>query len=142
MAQIARWIILGDYELIINTDKVLEDFEEACLRALERIGSQAEGYVIDLVPVDTGNLKNSIGHYVVEDEKATYIGTPNKYAIYVEMGTGMYVDGGRKTPWVYKDEKTGEWVTTRGQKAQPYLKPAITDHIDTYKNIVKDELGG
>lgn len=133
---------MADYELIINTDKVLEDFEEACLRALERMGSEAEGFAFGLAPDDTGNLKNSIGHQVVEDEKAVYIGTREDYAIYVEFGTGMYVDGGGKTPWVYKDEKTGEWVTTRGQKAQPYLKPAITDHIDTYKNIVKDEMGG
>lgn len=133
---------MADYELTINTDKVLEGLDDAVLRALERIGSQAEGYAIDLVPVDTGNLKNSITHTVDEAEKVAYVGTPNEYAVYVEMGTGMYVDGGRKTPWVYKDEKTGEWVTTRGQKAQPYLKPAITDHIDTYKNIVKDEMGG
>lgn len=133
---------MADYELNINTDKVLEALDDAVLRALERIGSQAEGYAIDLVPVDTGNLKNSITHTVDEAEKVAYVGTPNEYAVYVEMGTGLYVDGGRKTPWVYKDEKTGEWVTTRGQKAQPYLKPAITDHIDTYKNIVKDEMGG
>ena len=133
---------MADYELIINTDKVLKGLDDAVLRALERIGSQAEGYAIDLVPVDTGNLKNSITHTVDESEKVAYVGTPNEYAVYVEMGTGMYVDGGRKTPWVYKDEKTGEFVTTRGQKAQPYLKPAITDHIETYRNIVKDELGG
>lgn len=133
---------MADYELNINTDKVLEGLDDAVLRALERIGSQAEGYAIDLVPVDTGDLKNSITHQVDEEEKVVYIGTPKEYGIYVEMGTGQYVDGGRKTPWVYKDPKTGEWVTTKGQKAQPYLKPAITDHIDTYKNIVKDELGG
>ena len=133
---------MADYELNINTDKVLEGLDDAVLRALERIGSQAEGYAIDLVPVDTVNLKNSITHTVDEAEKVAYIGTPNEYAVYVEMGTGQYVDGGRKTPWVYQDEKTGEWVTTRGQKAQPYLKPAITDHIDTYRNIVKDEMGG
>lgn len=129
-------------EIINNAPEVLKDFDEACIRALERIGMQATGYAMNLTPVDTGNLRNSIDHKVDEGEKVVYIGTPNEYAVYVEMGTGMYVDGGRKTPWVYKDEKTGEWVTTRGQKAQPYLKPAITDHIDTYKNIVKDEMGG
>lgn len=125
-----------------NAPDVMAKLNEACSRALERIGSQAEGYAIDLVPVDTGNLKNSITHAVDEDEKVVYIGTPNEYAVYVEMGTGQYVDGGRKTPWVYKDEKTGAFRTTHGQKAQPYLKPAITDHIETYKNIIKDELGG
>lgn len=133
---------MADYELNINTDKVLKGLDDAVLRALERIGGQAEGYAFDLCPADTGDLRGSLAHTVDEAEKVAYIGTPKEYGIYVEMGTGMYVDGGRKTPWVYKDPKTGEWVTTKGQKAQPYLKPAITDHIDTYKNIVKDELGG
>ena len=125
-----------------NAPDVLQALKEACLRALERIGLQAEGYAIDLVPVDTGNLKNSLTHSVNEDELSVTIGTPNEYAVYVEMGTGLYVDGGRKTPWVYKDEKTGKWVRTHGQKAQPYLKPAITNHIETYKNIIEDELKG
>ena len=43
---------------------------------------------------------------------------------------------------VKQDEKTGKWVRTHGQKAQPYLKPAITNHIETYKNIIEDELNG
>lgn len=121
---------------------VKQALKEACLRALERIGSQAEGYAFDLAPDDTGNLKNSLTHSVDEDELSVTIGTPNEYAVYVEMGTGLYVDGGRKTPWVYKDKKTGKWVRTHGQKAQPYLKPAITNHIETYKNIIEDELKG
>jgi alpha-L-fucosidase len=40
----------------------------------------------------------------------------------------------------YKDGK-GEWHFTHGQKAQPYLKPAVADHVQTYQNIVEDELG-
>lgn len=133
---------MANVEFKNNRAEVESALHEASLRALERIGLQAEGYAIDLCPVDTGDLRNSITHEVDEGEMVVYIGTNKTYAPYVEFGTGLYVDGGRKTPWVYKDEKTGEWVTTRGQKAQPYLKPAITDHIDTYKNIVKDELGG
>lgn len=35
------------------SDEVLQAFDEACLRALERCGLQAEGYAKDLVPVDT-----------------------------------------------------------------------------------------
>lgn len=130
------------FEFNSNGDEILSELENACVRALERIGSQAEGYAVDLVPVDTGNLRSSIAHTVDAAEKVAYVGTANKYAVYVEMGTGLYVDGGRKTPWVYKDEKTGEWRTTHGQKAQPYLKPALTDHVQTYENIVKDELSG
>ena len=130
-----------DYTLKINTDEVIKDFDQACLRALERIGLQAEGYAIDLVPVDTGDLKNSITHQVVEDEKAVYIGTNTEYGIYVEMGTGMYYPGGRKEPWAYKDGK-GQWHFTHGQKAQPWLKPSIVDHLQTYQNIIDDEMNG
>lgn len=125
-----------------NSSNIMQELKSACLRALERIGSQAEGYAIDLVPVDTGNLKNSLTHQVNEDEQTVTVGTPTEYAPYVELGTGIYTDGGRKTPWVYKDEKTGEWRYTHGQKAQPFLKPAIVNHIETFQNIVKDELSG
>ena len=112
---------------------------DACLRALERIGLQAEGYAVDLCPVDTGDLRNSITHQVKADENAVYIGTNKEYGAYVELGTGMYYPGGRTEPWAYKDGK-GEWHFTHGQKAQPYLKPAVADHTETYQRIVEDEL--
>lgn len=101
---------------------------------------QAEGYAIDLVPVDTGNLRNSISHKVYPDEPAVYIGTNNEYAAYVELGTGKYAEtGGRQDPWVYQDSE-GNWHHTHGQRAQPYLRPAITDNKQTYQNIIKDEM--
>ena len=87
-------------EFIDNSAMVLEEFEAACLRALELCGMKAEGYAKDLTPVDTGNLRNSISHKVDDREKAVYIGTNNRYAAYVELGTGKYAEGGRKDPWV------------------------------------------
>lgn len=62
------------------SDEVLEAFDQASIRALERCGLQAEGYAKDLVPVDTGHLRNSISHRVDEAEPAAYIGTNNRYA--------------------------------------------------------------
>ena len=130
--------------MIFNSNKSLiqNATKEQCLRALERIGLQAEGYAIDLCPVDTGDLRNSITHQVDESNLEVYIGTNKKYGVYVEFGTGLYYPGGRKEPWAYKDPKTGEWHFTHGQKAQPYLKPAIVDHLQTYKNIIDDEMRG
>ena len=122
-----------------NSEQVLSEFDAAVLRALERCGSQAEGYAKDLVPVDTGRLRNSISHKVDDAEKAVYIGTNVEYAPYVELGTGKYVQGGRPTPWVYQDDN-GNWHMTNGQRAQPYLKPAVADHAQTYRNIIEDEL--
>ena len=69
------------------------------------------------------------------------IGTDVEYGVYQELGTGIYAEGGggRPTPWVYQDAK-GNWHYTRGNKAHPFLKPALADHTQTYKNIFEDEL--
>lgn len=120
---------------------VLEEFQAACLRALERCGMKAESYAVDLVPVDTSRLQQSITHKVDPSEPSVYIGTNAKYAPYVELGTGKYYPGGRPTPWKYQDAK-GNWHWTHGNPAQPFLKPAVADHTKTYRNIIEDELHG
>lgn len=130
-----------------NSALVKEELEEAVLRALERCGMQAEGYAKENLTkqnaVDTGNLRNSITHKVDPKERAVYIGVPggdeSSYGAYVELGTGIHYPGGRQTPWVYQDTE-GHWHHTRGQEAQPYLKPAVADHKQTYRNIIVDEL--
>ena len=103
-------VVFNDYSA-----DVLNEFHDAVLRALERCGSEAEGYAKDLCPVDTGNLQNSITNAPDFEERAVYIGTNVEYAGYVELGTAK-------------------------QPAQPYLKPAVADHAQTYKNIVDDEM--
>ena len=122
-----------------NSKEVLAEFQEAAVRALEKCGLTAEGYAKRLCPVDTGNLRNSISHKVDDKEPAAYIGTNREYAAYVEMGTGKYTEGGRPTPWVYQDDN-GNWHWTAGNPAQPFLKPAVADHAQTYRNIIEDEL--
>lgn len=124
-----------------NSDKIIEAMQEAALRALEKCGLTAEGYAKKLCPVDTGNLRNSITHQVDEAEPAAYIGTNSEYAAYVELGTGIYAEGGggRPTPWVYQDAK-GNWHMTYGQRAQPYLKPAVADNAQIYEDIIEGEM--
>lgn len=123
-----------------NSKEVLAAMHEAAARALEKCGLVAEGYAKKLCsPVDTGNLRNSITHTVDEQEPAAIIGTNNEYAAYVELGTGKYAEGGRPTPWVYQDAK-GNWHMTHGQRARPFLKPAVADHAAQYRDILESEL--
>lgn len=126
-------------ELTDNRKEVLEAIRQAELKALEKCGLVAEGYAKKMTPVDTGNLRNSISHRVDEAEKEVHVGTNSEYAAYVELGTGKYTEGGRQDPWVYQDDE-GRWHHTHGQRAQPYLKPAVADHKRTYQNIIEDEL--
>lgn len=122
-----------------NSGAVLSAFHSAVEKALEECGLVAEGYAKKLAPVDTGNLRNSISHKVDPEEPAVYIGSNSLYAAYQEFGTGIYTEGGRDTPWVYQDEK-GNWHWTRGNKAQPFLKPAVADHGGQYRQIIEQEL--
>lgn len=122
-----------------NSGEVLSAVQEAAARALEKCGLTAEGYAKRLAPVETGNLRNSITYQVDESELAAYIGTNVEYAPYVELGTGKYAEGGRPTPWVYRDDN-GNYHWTAGNPAQPFLAPAVKDHAQTYRNIIEDEM--
>lgn len=125
-----------------HSAEVYKELEAACQRALEKCGLVAEGHAKKLCPVDTGNLRNSITHTVADNgERAAYVGTNSEYGVYVECGTGVYYPGGRQTPWVYQDAK-GDWHLTHGQRAQPFIKPAVADHADQYKKIIESELKG
>lgn len=123
-----------------NTDAVIRASKDQIRRALEECGLTAERHAKEKCPVDTGNLRNSITHQMDGDNKVL-IGSNTSYAAYVELGTGKYTEGGRKTPWLYEDSK-GNWHRTSGQKAQPYLKPALANHVDEYKRIIKANLEG
>ncbi|MCI6935476.1 MAG: HK97 gp10 family phage protein [Clostridiales bacterium] len=126
-------------EFIDNSEEVKSTMHDALIRALEKIGMTAEKYAKRLCPVDTGNLRNSITHRVDEGEPAAYIGSDTEYASYVCLGTGKYAEGGRPTPWVYQDAK-GKFHWTAGNKAKPFLKPAVADHKEQYREIIKSEL--
>ncbi len=96
---------------------------------------------------DTGALSGSIASRVenTESELRGVIYTPLEYAPYVEYGTGLFAENGngRKTGWAYEDEKTGETIWTRGQRPQPYLRPALTENrekiIELLKGSVKND---
>ena len=98
-----------------NTEEVSQGIVRAIDRALEEIGLAAEGHAKRACPVDTGNLRNSIAHAVEPSEDAVYVGTNVEYAPYVEMGT-------------------------RRTAAQPFLRPAATEHGSTYRGILKRNL--
>lgn len=125
-------------EVTSHRDEAIEGKNKAVEKALEKIGLVAERYAKEKCVVDTGRLRNSISHQT--DEDTVYIGTNVEYAPYVEFGTGVYAEGGgRATPWSYQDS-SGEWHTTSGMRPQPYLRPAIDNHLAEYKQIVQNEL--
>ena len=105
-----------------------------------------------LAPADTGLLRESI-HMEVKtagEELQGRVYTNCEYAASVEFGTGIKGDGTypyeveglsleyKNKGWAYLDEDTGEWIYTKGQKAQPYMYPALKNHEKTIKRMFKD----
>lgn len=122
---------------VINLEKLISKLNKLSDQQMEQALNKAcilvENQAKENCPVDTGELRMSITHYVEGDTGV--VGTNKQYAPYVEYGTGLFaVEGnGRQTPWSYQDAK-GEWHTTKGQKPQPFLEPAL---LDNKKNIIK-----
>ena len=114
---------VDEIKIINRAPEVKEAFERQIEMALTECGLDAEGYAKLKCPVDTGRLRSSIGYKVVDKE--CYIGTDVEYAPYVELGTGSYYSGGS---------------AMKGQRAQPYLKPAVSEHSDEYRQIILDYL--
>jgi len=127
--------------------EVLDATQEQIARAAEIIGGMAESYakknITQQGAVDTGNLRNSITHTIEDNGKTVVIGSAVTYAPYIELGTGKYAEGGggRQTPWRYQDSK-GNWHTTSGMPARPYLRPAIEEHKQDYREVLETELKG
>lgn len=126
-----------------NSATILDALEGNAIRALTACGLQAEKYAKQLVPTDTGLLKNSITFEIHGEgtDKTMYLGTNTEYAVYVECGTGIHYDGGRQTPWIYENDK-GEKILTHGSKPHPYIYPAIADHAQTYRTLVNKHMKG
>lgn len=109
---------MADATFTTHLDEVLEDLDAAMIRGLEACGFVAETYAKEGCPVDTGRLKNSIAHAVVESEKAAYIGTKVEYAPPQEFNDNF-------------KHKTG---------GPHFLKNAAGNHTNEYKEIVEDSL--
>lgn len=130
-----------------NTDKVLSELDISKQRAMTIIGIKAEKYAKALCPVGTpestgkkgyrgGTLRNSITNVPTVDDVT--IGTNVEYAPYVELGTGPYFQA--PPQWEQFDAPKGSGISNGYVRPRPYIKPAISDHISEYKDIVESEL--
>lgn len=127
-------IELEDYS--IKVKQQLDDITKAWL--IESAG-EIQGATMRNSRVDTGQTKGSYDYKVNEDE--AQIGSSLENAIWEEFGTGIYGQGGRQTPWVYKDRK-GEFHKTRGKTANRPLQKAFSSLESKIKKALEDKLKG
>ena len=119
-----------------NLLAVRMDFVGERICASMRSNLQAAGHV------DTGKLLNSIHQETTTTQDAVVtriyadargLPTPKNpkgamYGEFIELGSGKYRAGGSQVPWHYRD-RFGNWHTTEGMKADPWIMPAVNEHI-------------
>ena len=121
--------------LNINLNVAENAINSGALQGFEACGIQIENYtrtnITNNGSVDTGLLRNSIAHVVPKsknDDLRVYVGTNVYYAPYVEMGhrqnVGQFV------------AKLGKRLVAPFVKAKPFLRPAFTEHIQEYRDIL------
>lgn len=128
--------IVGRFEKMADTSQI-EAAMGKCCALVERSAKQK-------APKDEGTLRNSIQSEVKSGESNVVgvVFTPLEYAPYVEFGTGLFAENGngRKTGWAYEDEETGETIWTRGQRPQPYLRPALNENRSKIIEILEGSI--
>ena len=131
-----------------NSDKVINEMEEAVERALEVIGLQAESHAKlelenDPRRVDTGLLRNSITHAVSGGNAAiqSYSSDDGKKSG-VYSGNVPEESDDEKAVYIGTNVEYGIYVHEGTRKMTPnrFLKNAVTNNVDEYKKIVENEL--
>ena len=142
----------GEITITDNTGEFLDALPEALKAIGEAIGLQAAGYAQGLAPVDTGLLRNSIAYALSGEQPSlgafgngkqqrTYKanrpdengvlqkGTYSGHAPDAEHG-GLAVYIGSNVSYAPYQE-----LGTRRTPAKPFLRPAVEEHRDEYRQI-------
>ena len=140
-----------DVSLVDNTDLVLQATDDQIEMALIAIGAKMESHAkADYVPVDTGRLKNSITFALA--------GGPAQISSYGPdsgggddvqskpySGTAPADPGGKvRSVYVGSNVEYAEIVEegTSGRRGKHYLRDAVNNHIEEYKNLAERALSG
>jgi HK97 gp10 family phage protein len=126
--------VLERLEGIVDETKMGEALQMACLIV--------ESEAVKKAPKVDGILRQSITSRV--DGLKGIVFSNLEYAPYVEYGTGLFATGtgGGRTdvPWIYQDEKSGEYYATCGQEPQPYMRPALDENKEKILSLLQEAM--
>ena len=141
-----------------HKEEILEAMKNQVAIALEAVGAQAENYAKMKCPVDTGLLRNSITHAVagnpaaVRSYHAKYgsnrtnkgnrrlATSKNAGNVGVGQYSGTIGEAGEQAVYVGTNVEYAPYVEygTSNQHEQPFLKPAVMNHIREYNQIIQE----
>lgn len=150
------------FSVVDNTSLVMAATDEQIIKALIAIGAKVETHAkADYVPVDTGRLKNSITFALAgrtamiatyNPDITRYKTKTGKTAIrtrrlktYSYKGKAPADPGGKpRSVYVGSNVEYAEIVEngTSGRAGKHYLRNAVVNHMEEYKNLAERALKG
>lgn len=127
-----------DIKVEDNSLQVCQAIERAIEGGLHEAGGEFIAQAARNSRVDTGDTKGSFDYHVADD--AVHVGSNAENAIWEEFGTGVYAEnGGRATPWVYRDRR-GKFHTTHGKRGTRALTKAMQAKAPIARRIIESKL--
>lgn len=124
---------------LMSTMKDMSNMDKPLTQSIRKWTEYVRGEAVDLCPVRTGELQQSIKATVDRTPQPTGIVYTNKeYAPFVEFGTGRR---GEATSDKTSPEVPVAYSThINGQEAQPFLYPALNNNKDRILKGIRDDL--
>lgn len=119
-------------EYSVQFTAYMNTLPERIKAALEIVGGMVISNAKEICPVDTGRLRDgqdSWKHFISPSEENTEIvGSTVKYAPWVELGHAQ--QPGRFVPAIKKR------LVASHVEGKPFLRPAIENHLEEYKEVI------
>ena len=139
-------------KVTISTKEFKTAFGKSCYYGLKAVGECLQDAAREKAPENTGNLKSKIEYEVHSSTKKVLVGSTAYYARWQEFGSGIYYESqgikkvgkrtigeGRDTPWYY-ETPDGRLIRTVGNKAKPFLRPALNENINKLEKIFAEQM--
>ena len=122
-----------------------ESIDAQTASAIETVAARICDNMRDKLTADghagTGDLLNSITYTreTSEDGKVSFVVGMNAYGRFIDQGTGAAHGGVREGYWRYKD-RDGNWHTTNGMDADPFIDISTQDAMDGLSGILAERI--
>lgn len=128
------------------TDKVKEAVEVGVNNIMEVMQEESSDIIYSAPQsawyVRTGRLGRGYDIVQMWGSNTTYtaiLTNRSSYFTYVELGTGIYVAGGRQTPWCYQTAD-GNWHWTKGMEGRHSMSKTFEKYKDKIRPYIVEEI--
>lgn len=123
-------------------EEIRNGVENALVEVGQAVCEEMKTSLIDNGHEGTGELLDSIGYEMIDEGNTkSVVVHMSAYGKFIDSGTGAAhgVEGGRVGSWRYQD-RAGNWHTTDGMDADPFIEPAAKEVQEDVPQILSGHI--